>query len=336
MKHKIIFRILLTLSFLLLLGFPALSLEGARKGLLLWYNTVLPTLLPFMICMNLMVSFGAVNLLAAPFYPVLHRLLGLSRAGSFILLSGMLCGYPMGAKNCSDFLDNDCLSLSEARCLYAVSSFPSPMFLAGYMMHMVNSGPQPIPLPLWKMAAAVYLPALFLFFPAAACYKLHRFPKSFRFRSGCLSDHSPTTDTAGKNTVLPLTGTPPIPTTPPSLDEALLSSMEVMVKIGGYIMLFSILAVFIRHLPLPGTLLPAFFITVAEMTTGIEYASLHFPGRLKILLIGFGGAFGGLSGAFQVRSVTKNAGLSIRHYLFWKTAHGLFTVIILILLAVRH
>lgn len=103
MKHKIIFRILLTLSFLLLLCFPALSLEGARKGLLLWYNTVLPTLLPFMICMNLMVSFGAVNLLAAPFYPVLHRLLGLSRAGSFILLSGMLCGYPMGAKTAAIF-----------------------------------------------------------------------------------------------------------------------------------------------------------------------------------------------------------------------------------------
>ena len=309
MKHKIISRFLLTLSFLLLLCFPALSLEGARKGLLLWYNTVLPTLLPFMICMNLMVSFGAVNLLAAPFYPVLHGLLGLSRAGSFILLSGMLCGYPMGAKNCSDFLDSESLSLSEARCLYAVSSFPSPMFLAGYMMHMVNSGAQPIPLPLWKMAAAVYLPALFLFFPAAVCYKLHRSPKS------CPS---------------------PIQPNGLSLDEALLSSMEVMVKIGGYIMLFSILAVFIRHLPFPGTLLPAFFITAAEMTTGIEYVSLHFPGLLKILLIGFGGTFGGLSGAFQVRSVTKNAGLSIRHYLFWKTAHGLLTVILLILLAARH
>lgn len=324
MKHKIIYRFLLTLSFLLLLCFPALSLEGARKGLLLWYNTVLPTLLPFMICMNLMVSFGAVNLLAAPFYPVLHRLLGLSRAGSFILLSGMLCGYPMGAKNCSDFLDNGLLSLSEARCLYAVSSFPSPMFLAGYMMHMANSGAQPIPLPLWKMAAAVYLPALFLFFPAAACYKQHRSPKSCPSPSqpDCPARHGKT----NSSTI----------NTAHSLDEALFSSIEVMVKIGGYIMLFSILAVFIRRLPLPGTLLPAFFITVAEMTTGIEYASLHFPGLLKILLIGFGGAFGGLSGAFQVRSVTKNAGLSIRHYLFWKTAHGLLTVILLILLAARH
>lgn len=313
MKQKIIFRALLTISFLLLLCFPSLSLEGARKGLLLWYQTVLPTLLPFMICMNLMVSFGAVNALIAPFYPLTRRLFGLSRAGSFILLSGMLCGYPMGAKNCSDFLDNNALSLEEARCLYAISSFPSPMFLAGYMMHMANTGPHPLPLPLWKMAAAVYLPAILLFFFAAACYRLPR-------------------NTPGQNEASDIL-TPPLAL---SLDEALLSSMEVMAKIGGYIMLFSILAVFIRHLPIPGSLLPALFITVAEMTTGIEYASCNLSGLPKALLIVFGGAFGGLSGAFQVRSVTKNAGLSIRHYLFWKTAHGLLGAAILTLLAARH
>lgn len=316
MKHKIIFPFLLILSFLLLLCFPSLSLEGARKGLLLWYHTVLPTLLPFMICMNLMVSFGTACLLISPFYPIMHLLFGLSRAGSFVLLSGMLCGYPMGAKNCSDFLDNQTLSLAEARCLYAVSSFPSPMFLAGYMMHMANTGPQPLYLPLWKMAAAIYLPAIPLFFLAAPCYRLPR----------------PSQVQPSPSRILP----PRSPAPALSLDEALLSSMEVMAKIGGYIMLFSILAVFIRRLPLPGALPSALLITVAEMTTGIEYASLTLSGIPRAVLIGFGGAFGGLSGAFQVHSVTKNAGLSIRHYLFWKTAHGLLAAALLTLLTVRH
>ena len=300
MKHKKIFRFLLTLCFLLLLIFPSLSLEGARKGLILWYHTVLPTLLPFMICMNLMVSFGAVHLLAAR--------------------SGMLCGYPMGAKNCSDFLDNAHLSLSEARCLYAVSSFPSPMFLAGYMMNMVNFGAQPLtsPLPLWKMAAAIYLPAIPLFFLSKAVYCPH-----------CLPSSPAANHAAGDSAAQPsqLSVSPSL-----SLDEALLSSMEVMVKIGGYIMLFSILAAFIRRLPIPCALPTALLITIAEMTTGIEYASLNFSGLRRALIICFGGAFGGLSGAFQVHSVTKNAGLSIRHYLFWKTVHGLLAVIVLALL----
>ena len=320
MKHKKIFRFLLTLCFLLLLIFPSLSLEGARKGLILWYHTVLPTLLPFMICMNLMVSFGAVHLLAAPIAPITRKLFGLSPSGSFVLLSGMLCGYPMGAKNCSDFLDNAHLSLSEARCLYAVSSFPSPMFLAGYMMNMVNFGAQPLtsPLPLWKMAAAIYLPASPLFFLSKAVYCPH-----------CLPSSPAANHAAGDSAAQPsqLSVSPSL-----SLDEALLSSMEVMVKIGGYIMLFSILAAFIRRLPIPCALPTALLITIAEMTTGIEYASLNFSGLRRALIICFGGAFGGLSGAFQVHSVTKNAGLSIRHYLFWKTVHGLLAVIVLALL----
>lgn len=319
MTHKKIFRFLLTLSFLLLLCFPALSLEGARKGLLLWYQTVLPTLLPFMICMNLMVSFGAVNLLSAPFYPIARRIFHLSRAGSFVFLSGILCGYPMGAKNCSDFLDNQALSLPEARCLYAVSSFPSPMFMAGYMMNMARSGQPPILFfPLWKMLAAVYLPALPLYFIAAGYYRFHP-------RRSLKTPQNPAPTPS------------PSPSLPPalSLDEALLSSIEVMVKIGGYIMLFSILAAFIRRLPLLGTLPSALLISIAEMTTGIEHASRTFPGLSKALLITFSGAFGGLSGAFQVRSVTKNAGLSIRHYLFWKTIHGILTVILLTFLTAR-
>ena len=111
----------------LLLCFPKLSLEGARRGLLLWYQTVLPTLLPFMVCTNLITAMNGVKFLAAPAVPVFGRLLGLSENGCFVLISGVLCGYPLGAKACSDFLDQGLISLPEARSLYAVSSFPSPM-----------------------------------------------------------------------------------------------------------------------------------------------------------------------------------------------------------------
>lgn len=332
MTHKKIFRFLLTLSFLLLLCFPALSLEGARKGLLLWYQTVLPTLLPFMICMNLMVSFGSINLLTAPCYPIARRLFNLSRAGSFVFLSGILCGYPMGAKNCSDFLDNQTLSLPEAQCLYAISSFPSPMFMAGYMMNMTRSGQPPILfLPLWKMLAAIYLPALPIFFIAARYYHVH--PRCTPTKP----QNPPQKPLSLPHPVCPdKAPDSSFPAPPLSLDEALLSSIEVMVKIGGYIMLFSILALFIQHLPLPGTLPTALLISIAEMTTGIDHASRTFPGLGKVLLIAFSGAFGGLSGTFQVQSVTKNAGLSIRHYLFWKTIHGILAVILLIFLTIRH
>ena len=73
---------------ILLLACPALALTGARNGLLLWADVVLPTLLPFMICSGMIVALNGVPLLTKPlfpFYPVLwacpsREALSLSRA----------------------------------------------------------------------------------------------------------------------------------------------------------------------------------------------------------------------------------------------------------------
>lgn len=318
MKQKNFPGLFLSSVLILLLCFSSLSLEGARKGLLLWYQTVLPTLLPFMICINLLVSLEAVGILTAPFCPIFQKFFGLSRSGSFILLCGILCGYPMGAKNCSDFLDQNCISKEEAKCLYAVSSFPSPMFLAGYMMNQANTNG--LFVPLWKMAASIYLPAIPLFFLAARIYHFHPLHLSSQLPAAKKKENCRQKSVAS----------PSQPSLP--LDEALMSSIEVMVKIGGYIMIFSILSAFIQKLPLPGKILPALLISAAEMTTGIEYASSHLSGLTKAVFICASGTFGGFSGVFQVKSVTKNAGLSSRHYILWKTAHSLSASILLSIL----
>ncbi|MDO5415763.1 MAG: nucleoside recognition protein [Lachnospiraceae bacterium] len=332
MKNRLISPFRLTgalLSFLmaLLLCFPQISAEGARNGLLLWYQTVLPTLLPFLICTNLLVSIRAVRFLTAPFSPVLKRIFRLSDSGCFVLLAGMLCGYPMGAKNCSDFLDQNCLSMPEARTLYAVSSFPSPMFLAGYMMAKALSAaggsPFPIKLSVWKMALSVYLPVLPMFGLAARIYG---------FRGSRQTGEKPSMLRPEKSTSAMSSHGQSLPSLP--FEEALMSSVDVMVKIGGYLMAFSILAAFLLRLPLPGTFLPALLLSAAEMTTGQEYASRHLPGLPGVLLILWAGAFGGCSGLFQAKSVTKNAGLSIRHYVLWKLVHSLLSCLVLTLLLV--
>ena len=79
----------------LLLFCPSLALKGARSGLLLWFHTVLPTLLPFMLCSSAIVAFGAVPAITCPLAPLFSRL-SLSENGSYALMAGILCGYPMG------------------------------------------------------------------------------------------------------------------------------------------------------------------------------------------------------------------------------------------------
>lgn len=298
------------LCLLLLLFQPGLALEGARQGILLWGNVILPTLLPFMICSGVIVAMDAIYILTGPFRPILSGLLRLSGQGSFCLMSGLLCGYPMGAKTTSDFLDSGRITPEEGKYLLAISNHPSPMFVLGYIMAQIRLIPGAgQECPLWAVATALYLPVIPISLLARRCYQYKK-----------NTSHSP--DQREKEEY------------PFSFDNHMMSSFETMVKIGGYIMLFSILALYLSALPLglPDLLRPA-LLGAVEITTGIQAIARTVPGLTGAMLIIGSAAFGGCSGIFQTRSVLKNAGLSIRHYVLWKLLHSGLSCILFYVLA---
>ena len=118
------------------------------------------------------------------------------------------------------------------------------------------------------------------------------------------------------------------------LHSSMMSCLETMEKIGLYIMLFSILSLYLFKLPLPGpVILKPALMGLLEITTGIQTICEHTSGLTGLLLVTASVAFGGISGIFQTRSVLtmhsgrKNAGLSIRHYIFWKALHSLLSCV---------
>lgn len=297
---KSFFRFCSVAVLCVLLLSPAMAAQGAKNGLVLWATVVLPTLLPFMICSNVIVALDAIHLLTLPFRAVLRYILKLSEAGSYILVSGLLCGYPMGARSCSDFLDGERIAPAEARYLLSICNHPSPMFLLGYA-----ASEMPDMVPVWVLLLSVYLPI----FPVAALarrfYGIHRVSPSLPYKREAQL----------------------------SFDESLMDSCEVMVKIGGYIMLFSILVLYITGLPIRSAAAKAVLLGFVEITTGIRAISAAVPTAAGGLWIAAATAFGGLSGIFQTKSVIKNAGLSIRHYVAWKAVHSLLSAVFFILLA---
>lgn len=297
---KSFFRLLSVLALLLLLFWPALAFAGAKAGLTLWGGVVVPTLLPFMICSNVIVALNAIHLLIFPVKGILRRFFRLSDPGSYVFVSGLLCGYPMGARNCSDFLDESRISEREGKYLLAVCNHPSPMFLLGYAGAALPPG-----VPLWQLMAAVYLPV----FPLAWAAR-----KYYGITEAAVS--RPVPEKSLK-----------------SFDDSLMDSCEIMVKIGGYIMLFSILALYITSFPVNASGTKAILLGFVEITTGIKAVSSEFSGTACGMWIGISAAFGGLSGIFQTKSVIKNAGLSIRHYMGWKALHSLLTAVFFILLS---
>lgn len=284
---------------LLLLWQPILASEGAKSGLILWSQTVLPTLLPFMICSNVIVALDGIHLLTFPFRPFLHRILKLSDSGSYVFLSGILCGYPMGAKTCNEFLEDGRISNKEASYLLSICNHPSPMFLMGYVISRL-SGQVSATL----LLLCLYLPLIPISALARRFYGVDR-----RCTSNPCASHSSL-----------------------SFDHTMMSSIEVMVKIGGYIMLFSMLAHYIMLLPVRQPITRACLLGIAEITTGIGALANCNPGYQQLLAVVAITAFGGLSGIFQTKSVLKNAGLFIRHYIIWKLIHSLLSCLVFILL----
>lgn len=291
-------------ALLLMLCFPSLSVQGAADGLRLWFDVVLPTLAPFMICTQAIASCGGMYLLMKPFYPVMRRLFGLSLPGSYILLCGLLCGYPLGARLCADFLQDGTISREEAQYLFAICNHPSPMFLMGYVR-----GQLPIPVAPPLLLACLYLPVLPLSRIAGMYYH------SGRKKAEPVSCFH--TASAGKR----------------SLEDILMAACDTMVMIGGYMMLFSILSAWVRRIPGMAEKMQAMITGLAEITTGVHQICISFPAEKALLPCILVIAFGGLSGIFQTKGVIKNAGLSIRHYVVWKTLHACLSGICFILFA---
>lgn len=321
---KSILPILPILTLILLLTHPALSFTGAKNGLLLWWSVVLPTLLPFMLCSSLLVAWGGVPLLVKPFAPLL-RCFGLSPEGSYALIAGLLCGYPMGAKTTADFLRGGFIRNEEGRILLAAAGWPSPMFLAGYI------APRLAPeIPLWKAALALYLPLPFLLLTAGGICRLQNRPVKWAAARG--DGKNAGAGRAGQNHAAPA---------PAPFDEILMNALEIMVKIGGFLMIYSILAAFISSSGrIPARIKP-FLSGIVEMTTGIDAIarSMSGPaslsGRAACAAMLACAAFGGLSGVSQTNTVIKNAGLSIRHYVLWKLLHAALAAAILLIITAR-
>ena len=164
--------ILALFSLLFMIFHADLVTKGAAAGLLLWYSAVVPALFPFMVLSSVLSGSGGISRLMQPFTAV-FRFCGLSADGWYVLLTGLLCGCPMGAKTCADFLAEGRLSSSEAKFLFALCNHPSPMFLAGFVYPMFAAQ-----LPLLCFVFAIYMPLLLLAIPAHFIYHAPFSPES--------------------------------------------------------------------------------------------------------------------------------------------------------------
>ena len=113
----------------LILKNTEIAMEYMNRGLRLCAKTVIPTLFPFMVISELIVSGGIGAAILRPIAPFMQKILRLPPVGCCGVILGMLCGFPVGAKCAVRALESKQLTREEAESVLIYSTNPSSAFL---------------------------------------------------------------------------------------------------------------------------------------------------------------------------------------------------------------
>ncbi|MHB8158364.1 MAG: sporulation integral membrane protein YlbJ [Desulfocucumaceae bacterium] len=108
---------------------PKEVFAGATMGLKTWWNIVFPSLLPFFIASELLMSFGLVNFIGIMMEPLMRPLFNVPGCGSFVLCIGYTSGFPIGAMVTARLRSQKLCTRIEAERLVSFTSNSSPLFM---------------------------------------------------------------------------------------------------------------------------------------------------------------------------------------------------------------
>ena len=142
-RHRLLPLLYTTLGLyliFLLLRYPGLSLQYALTGLTLWFEKMIPTLLPFMILSGILISMNLTERFVRLLHPLLHCLYGTTPNGSYTMIMGFLCGFPMGARVAGELRRKGRLSREEAQLLLAFCNNIGPIYLLSFVVRRFHYG----------------------------------------------------------------------------------------------------------------------------------------------------------------------------------------------------
>ncbi len=301
MKKSIFFIITGIIIIMFLLN-SQIVLDGASLGLVLWFQTIVPTLLPFAILSSILLDLHAEAFIAKFLSPFSKPIFGLSPAGNYVLFIGLLCGYPLGAKTSAQLIREGRLSTREGQYLMNFCNNLSPAFIISFVCGILLNNTAIIP----KVLLILYGTPIVLGILSRLIYlKPENNNELYAGNVFCCSIQ--------EKQRFNLINT---------LDRAIINASETLLKLGAYIIIFAIFSNLIEASHLPGSI-KTFLSTIVEVTNGCKIitskatatmlpASLLLPTLLSLI------TFGGIAGIAQTAGMLHDTNLSLKQYIIFR------------------
>ena len=295
--RSLLFFSAIFLWLLLFISQSALTVSGAKQGLSLFFETLFPSLFPFLVLSDLLLSCGAGHTLGRIFQRPFAALFGLSRAGSGVLVLGMLCGQPVASSAAISLVEQGTLSKAEAERISLFANNPSAGFLVA-AVGMALFG---------NTRAGVALFCITQLSATAVGIGLRIF-------LGKMQETTKKCQNGVNNCRFSVLFT-----------EAVQRGFTCVLRVGAFLVFFSALSFVLTGLlarTLPDARWHAWIFGILEITAGIKNAVATLEAYSAFRLASFLCSFGGLCVCMQILSITQACGPRLWKYLLAKLFQG--------------
>lgn len=257
-----------------------ISLYYALLGLDLWYEKMIPALLPFMIISGVMVRMNLTEMFTALVYPFVRPVFRVSKNVCYCMLIGFLCGFPMGARTVADMYERGRITKREAELLLSFVNNIGPVYFTGFVLPLIE---RKLVLP--YVAGMYGIPLLYGLILRYTVYIDINISSVYNTQNvtGKLLEH---------------------------IDDAIHAGIMNILTLGGYMILFNLFNL-IPHIILNGP--PKILAPLFEISGGLMMLGNSCPVYTLLVL-----PFGGLSCIAQTYTCIKNTDLSISSYTLHK------------------
>lgn len=291
--RKVFYLFLFSALVFSMLVFPKQALFYALTGLQLWFNKMIPTLLPFMILSGMMIQLHLNTSFMRFFSIFLYPVFRLNKQCLYVIFIGFLCGFPMGAKTCVQLYTLKRITKQEAEYLLSFCNNIGPIYFVSFVL-----GIFPIQNKIPFLIGMYGLPIIYGIFLRFTFYqkKLSR------------KITSPVTTVSLET-----------PSLLEAIDISIMGSLRQIAVLGGYMVLFNVLNLVPFLFGLKSPLITGFCNCMLEITSGIIRISSGREATPLLLFCVFTSLiFGGLSCMAQTLSILRTTDLSSKKYLFHK------------------
>ncbi|MDR3589646.1 MAG: sporulation integral membrane protein YlbJ [Negativicutes bacterium] len=319
--------------------FPKDAFDSAVVGLNLWWTIVFPSLLPFFILSEILMGLGVVHFIGVLLEPLMRPVFNVPGVGAFALSMGLASGYPMDAVITSKFRKNQLCTAVEAERLLSFTNTADPLFMFGAVAVGMFGMPQ--------LGATIALAHYISSFLVGVIFRFHRYRRDSETKD---AQRPPGNIIIRAFRALYNARQEDKRSPGQLLGDSVKSSMNTILLIGGFIIVFSVMIRIVTVVGLTGilsagfasvlnligfntSLAPALVSGFFEIDLGTLAASqADAPLSEKIAIAGAIIAWSGLSVHGQVASIVIESGIRMGPYMVGRVLHAILAAAITLLL----